>query len=86
MEKKHRIIVGLILSLIIWSGISLYVFSIPVYEEPENLPDETWSYYRDQSAFEVFIVKNKEILLLLFLLVLIVPDIIILIIDHRKKP
>jgi hypothetical protein len=63
--------------------ILLVAFSTPNPTEPENLADETWSYYRDQPDIVVFFAQFRfEILILLFCC-LIIPDIIWVLMKKR---
>jgi hypothetical protein len=65
--------------------ILLIAFSTPNPIEPENLADETWSYYRDHPDIVVFLAKFRfEVLLLLFCC-LIIPDIIWVFMKKREK-
>jgi len=53
--------------------------------EPENLSPETWSYYRDRSPLEVFLIKNRDAVLLVLFLCTIVPDVVFLIVDYTRR-
>lgn len=84
MKKRIKIILFLVVSLIIWSIIAIFAILNPVPKEPDNLPPEAWSHYRDQPPLEVFLVKNRDAILLIIFLCWIIPDLILLIDDYRK--
>lgn len=84
MEKRKKILLYLVVSLIVWSVIAIIAISNPVPEEPENLPLEAWSYYRGRPPLEVFLIKHRDAILVVLFLCSIVPDLILLIADYRK--
>lgn len=84
MKKRTKIILFLVVSLIIWGIVAIFVISNPIPKEPENVPSETWSYYRERPPLEVFLVKNRNAILLVIFLCWIVPDLALLIDDYRK--
>ena len=85
MGDTQRFFQILSFQLLFGSIILLIAFSTPNPIEPENLPDETWSYYRDQPDIVVFLAKYRfEVLLLLFCC-LIIPDILWLFTKHKEK-
>ena len=63
----------LIYSCIFWVFLALIITLValqnPVPDEPENLPPETWSYYREQPPSIQYIARHRnEILIVLFIL------------------
>jgi len=85
MEKKKKIVLYLIFSLIVWSIVALFAIQNPVPMEPENLSPETWSYYRDRSPLEIFLIKNRDAVLLVLFLCTIVPDVVFLIVEYTRR-
>jgi flagellar basal body-associated protein FliL len=84
MKKRIKIILFLVVSLIIWSIVAIFAISNPVPKEPDNLPPEAWSYYRERPPLEVFLIKNRDAILLVVFLCWIIPDLALLIDDYRK--
>jgi hypothetical protein len=84
MKKRTKIILFLVVSLIIWSIVAIFAISNPVPKEPDNLPPEAWSYYRERSPLEVFLIKNRDAILLVIFLCWIVSDLALLIDDYKK--
>ena len=75
----------MVVTLIVWAIVATIVISNPVPKEPENLPPETWSYYRDRSPLEVFLIKNRDAILLILFLFTVVPDMVILLAEFNKQ-
>ena len=84
MKKRIKIILFLVVSLVIWGIVAIFVMQNPVPKEPDNLPLETWSYYRERPPLEVFLIKNRDAILLVVFLCWIVSDLAFLIDDYRK--
>jgi hypothetical protein len=84
MKKRIKIILFLVVSLIIWGVVAIFVMQNPVPKEPDNLPLETWSHYRERPPLEVFLIKNRDAILLVVFLCWIIPDLALLIKDYRK--
>jgi len=84
MKKRTKIILFLVVPLIIWSIVAIFAISNPVPKEPDNLPPEAWSYYRERPPLEIFLIKNRDAILLVIFLCWIVPDLALLIDDYRK--
>ena len=85
MKKRIKIILFLVISLIIWSIVAIFAISNPVPKEPDNLPPEAWSYYRERPPLEVFLIKNRDAILLVIFLCWIVPDLAILVAELKKQ-
>jgi len=85
MEKKKKIVVYLLLSLIVWSAVAIFVIQNPIPVEQENLPSEAWSYYQGRSPPEVFLIKNRDAILLILFLCTVLPDVIILTKELKKQ-
>jgi len=85
MEKKKKIAIYLVISLVIWGLVAIYVIQNPVPKEPDNLPPETWSHYQGRSPLEVFLMKNRDAILFILFLFTVLPDIVLLIYEFKKK-
>jgi hypothetical protein len=76
MGKNRSIIWQVLIPLFIWCVIAIAAFSMPIPQEPDTLPLETWSYYNARPDHVTFLIKNRnEILIALFILAL-APDIL----------
>jgi len=60
-------------------------FSNPIPEEPENLPPETWSYYKETPHPIEYIVRHRNEIITAIFLCAIGFDIIFLMVDYRKN-
>ena len=85
MEKKKKIAIYLVFSLMVWSLVVIFVIQNPVPKEPDNLPLETWSYYQGRSPLEVFLIKNRDAILFVLFLCTVLPDIVILAKELKKQ-
>ncbi|MDH7517210.1 MAG: hypothetical protein QHH19_02555 [Candidatus Thermoplasmatota archaeon] len=85
MEKKKKIVIYLLLSLIVWSVVAIFVIQNPVPKEPDDMPPEVWSYYQGRSPAEVFLIKNRDAILFVLFLFTVLPDVIILIKEVKKQ-
>ena len=65
--------------------IAIISLSNPVLEEPEDLPSETWSYYRGLPPPIEYMARHRNELLIVLFVCAIGVDIILLITDYRKN-